>query len=167
MPFLKIVFKIILLPVLMIISLVDSGIAKRIMSKRYTFRDAAPHLVVLALWGSLYYAYMQKLVSVDVSRVDILLPTIISFQGVIFAAALAVSTFTLTIFRPNDLIKRHIHKEHLILDIVDDLRIANRLVFFSTLYVFVVWLLIGIGYIRNSIPLTISIFIFLLWSGLY
>ena len=91
--FLKIVLKIIVLPILMIITLVDIGIAKRIMSKRYTFRDAAPHLIVLALWASFYYAYTQKLVSVDVSKVNILLPTIISFQGVLFAAALAVSTF--------------------------------------------------------------------------
>ncbi len=163
--FLKITFKIIVvLPVLMAVTFVDNRIAKRLLSKRYTFRDASPHLVVLALWGTLYYAYTQNLVSVDVSKVNLILPTVISFQGVMFATALAVSTFILTIFRPNDLRKRHADKMDLILDIVDDLRIANRIVFFSTLYLFVIWLLIAIEYVKNSIPLTISMFVFLVWS---
>ena len=162
--FLKIVLKLIILLILMMVTFLDSGIAKRIFSKRYTYRDAIPHLVVLALWATLYYAYTQKLVSVDVFKVNMLLPTIIGFQGVMFAVTLTVSTFILTIFRPNDLIKRHVQKENLILDIVDDLRIANRIVFFSTLYIFIVWLFIGIEYLWNSIPLSISIFVFLAWS---
>lgn len=162
----KIALRIIVLPVLIVITLVDTGIAKRILSSRYSFRDATPHLLVFVLWATLYFAYTQKLILIDITKVNMLLPTIIGFQGVMFAVTLTVSTFILTIFRPNDLIKRHIDKENLINDIVDDLRIANSLVFFSTFYIFVVWLFIGIEYLKNSIPLSISIFIFLVWSVL-
>lgn len=160
----KIALKIILLPCLVIITLADRSISNRIISGRYTFRDAIPHLSVIAIWGILLYANTKGIIKMDPNKIFILLPNLINFQGILFAASLAVSTFILTIFKPSELAIKHPNKMTVILDIVDDLRIANRIIFFATLYMFSIWLAISSEYLSASISIIISILIFLIWS---
>lgn len=153
------IIKIVAFPIFALIAILDSDIAQRLVNGRYNIIDILPHSFA-ALASVVVYFYIK----IDCIKLLDSLPTIISFQGIIFATALATSTFILSIYRPNELSSKHPDKETTIFDILDDLRLANKIIFTSLLIIFILWFLLAMNIIRFTKLMTILIVFPIFWS---
>jgi hypothetical protein len=161
---LKLVIRIMCFPLIVVISIIDSNIANRILIKRFTLRDWLPHLIIVMLTIALIGGYSNNLFKIDTDKANSILSTIMNFQGVLFATALAITTFLLSIFKPNALKTKYPKQASNIDDTIDDLRIANMIIFLSMFVSTFSWIFISMGYIQNSGILSICLFSLLLWS---
>lgn len=161
----SIVYKIIFFPCFLLILVLDYSVANRIISKRFSFRDVSPHLYTVIFGSILFLLKKFGILSIEyTSNFPDLIGIFLNFQAILFATSLAVSTFILSIFKPNELIKQYPEKKEIILDIVDDLRIANKIIFFVLIYIFFIGLLEKIKIINISINIFIITLAFLFWS---
>jgi hypothetical protein len=159
-----IIFRMISIPLLLLLLIFDLNIAKRLLSNRYGISDMIPHLTTILIPFVVYCLHKNGYLSIPLSKITEIISGIINLQGVIFATSIAVSTFILTIFKPTEMKVKYPDKEEIIDDIVDDLRIANRITFISTLCIFFAWVLSILGIINMSVTLFLFTMAFFIWS---
>jgi len=162
--FISLIIKLLMLPLIFLLSLADKNMANRLINKRLTFKDTWPHLCSILSFIIFYYIFNKNTVNFQLYKLTKDLHIILNFQAILFGTSLAVSTFILSIFNPNILKYKYPNEEDKIFDVVDDLRIANKIIFIVLIYIFIIWLLLTLNIINNNLLVTTSIFSFLIWS---
>lgn len=161
---LLLIIKIIVFPAFIIIAILDLNVYRRLFNDRYTIEDFLPHCYSLFISTIIYFVIKKEYIILNYSKICDILPNIIEFQEIIFATALATSTYILSFLKPNELILKHPEKSNTILDTIDDLRLANKIIFISLLNILTIWLFLTLEIIQISVLIIILISFFLLWS---
>lgn len=161
---LLIIVKIINIPFLIVMGVIDSTFAKRMTEGRLLRSDYLPHLFVIS--ACILFYILNKNGTLDLPNLlnKDMLEIILNFEGIIFGTTLAISTFLLSILKPSKLISQYPDKEKDIEDIMDDLQLTNAVIFTVLLFTFVIWSLMSLELLSESSLLTIFTFCMLLWS---
>ncbi len=161
---LLIIVKIINIPFLIVIGVIDNGFAKRMAEGRLLWSDYVPHLFIISVCLISYLLNKNGILVLPNPLDEHMLEVILHFQGIIFGTTLSISTFLLSILKPNKLIIKYPDKKEVIQDIIHDLQLTASVIFFVLLYIFVVWALISLNILNKSSLLTIITFCMLIWS---
>lgn len=159
-----IIVKIINIPFLIIMGVIDNGFGKRMAEGRLLWSDYIPHLFVISACILSYLLNKNGILILPNLLSKDMLEILLNFEGIIFGTTLAISTFLLSILKPSKLITQYPDKERDVQDIMDDLQLTNSIIFLVLLYIFVIWSLMSLKLLNQSSLVTIFTFCMLLWS---
>lgn len=154
--------KIVIIPLICLITFDQSNL-ERAINARFTVKDYLIHSLVIVSSIAFYFALDYKIVNLDSVKVQNLLSDLIKLQGILLAATIAVTTFILNNLKPVFQNNTDTEAIQTVSDVVGDLKLVNRIIFWGFIFIIVLYLLSLSFHVVNNITIAF-IFFFLLWS---